>query len=184
MTPTHSRPRLGRWFGPVEPSNSLASGGLSGGGSDHRDDGDDGRAIIEVIFLAVLMLIPVLYIMINLLRLQSATFAVTQAARDAGRVVDAAPTMEEGIARAGQIAAIDLADQNFPNDELTLQFVAPGADCHNSTPVTPTLNAGAVYDICVTAVVTLPGVPTVLTGNNNTVTGVYTIHIGDLREGR
>ncbi len=158
---------------------------MSGGGSDHRDDdGDDGRAIIEVIFLAVLMLIPVLYIMISLLRLQAATFAVTQAARDAGRVVDTAPTMEEGIARAGQIAAIDLADQNFPHDGITLQFVAPGADCHGSTPVTPTLDAGAVYDICVTAEVSLPGVPTVLTGHHNTVTGVYTIHIGDLREGR
>ena len=64
------------------------------------------------------------------------------------------------------------------------QFVAPGADCHDSTPVTPTLDAGAVYDICVTAVVSLPGVPTVLTGKKNTVTGVYTVHIGDLREGR
>jgi hypothetical protein len=181
MTAGRTRSALGRWFGPVEPSDPPGADGMNRGG-DH--DGDNGRAIIEVIFLAVLMLIPVVYILISLLRLQSATFAVTQAARDAGRVVDAAPGMDEGIARARAIAAIDLADQNFPNDQITLQFVAPGADCHNSTPITPTLDAGAVYDICVTAVVSLPGVPTVLTGNKNTVTGVYTVHIGDLREGR
>ena len=42
---------------------------------------------------------------------------------------------------------------------------------------------GAVYDICVTAVISLPGVPTVITGSHNTVTGIYTVHIGDLREG-
>ena len=180
MTAARTRSRLGTWFGPVEPSNSPGADGIS----DDCSDGDTGRAIIEVIFLAVLMLIPVVYILISLLRLQSATFAVTQAARDAGRVVDAAPTMDEGIARAQQIAAIDLTDQNFPSNQITLQFVAPGADCHDSTPVTPTLDAGAVYDVCVTAVVSLPGVPTVLTGNKNTVTGVYTVHIGDLREGR
>jgi hypothetical protein len=181
MTAASIRRRVGGWFGPVEPSDCQGADGTSDEGNN---DGDNGRAIIEVIFLAVLMLIPVVYILISLLRLQSATFAVTQAARDAGRAVDAAPDVDEGIARAGQIAAIDLADQNFPNDQITLQFVAPGADCHDSTPVTPTLDAGAVYDICVTAVVSLPGVPTVLTGNKNTVTGVYTVHIGDLREGR
>jgi hypothetical protein len=40
-----------------------------------------------------------------------------------------------------------------------------------------------VYDICVVAVVTLPGVPSVMTGSNNTITGVFTMHVGDFREG-
>jgi Flp pilus assembly protein TadG len=160
------------WFGPVE---------------DHRtteNPTDSGRALIEVIFLAVLMLIPVVYILISLLRLQATTFAVTQAARDAGRAIDSAPTIDDGISRARQIAEIDLADQNIPTDQLTLQFVRAGTDCSAANSISPTLESGAVYDICVTAVVHLPGVPTILTGSNNTITGVYTVHIGDLRESR
>jgi Flp pilus assembly protein TadG len=176
----------GRWFGPVE-----ASGGgrpRPGGGRTPTcrgaDDSDDGRAMIEVIFLAVLMLIPVVYILISVLRIQAATFAVTQAARDAGRAIDNAPTLDDGITRARQIAAIDLTDQHISDDQLTVTFVNPGTGCTNGNTISPSIDGGAVYDICITAIITLPGVPSVLTGSKNTVTGVYTVHIGDLREGK
>ena len=150
--------------------------------TDDDASNDSGRATVEVVFLGVLLLIPVVYILISLLRLQAATFAVTQAARDAGRAIDAAPTIGEGIDRAGRIAAIDLADQHVPGDSISLRFVAAGAGCDDGE-IAPSLAAGAVYDVCVRAVVTLPGVPTAVTGSHNTVTGVYTIHVGDLREG-
>lgn len=173
MNPKSLRYRQSRWFGPVEPRQRPGN----------TAESDGGRAIIEVIFLAVLLLIPIVYILIGLLRLQAVTFAVSQAARDAGRAIDTAPDIEAGIARARQIAAIDLADQDVPDQRLTLRFVAEGADCKTGKPIAPSLGAGATYDVCVTAVVSLPGVPTILTGSNNTVTGVYTVHVGDLREG-
>ena len=134
-------------------------------------------------FLAVLMLIPIVYLLISLLRIQAATLAVTQAARDAGRAIDSAPTIDDGIARARQIAAIDLADQNIPNGNITLRFVGPGAGCTDDNAITPSLAPGAVYDLCITTTLTLPGIPTIVTGSNNTATGVYTVHISDLREG-
>ena len=168
-----------RWFGPVEPTDLLSAD--TGHRPDHSADG--GRAIIEVIFLAVLMLIPVVYILISVLRIQAATFAVTQAARDAGRAIDGATTIDDGVAKAREIARIDLADQNVSDDQLTLTFVAPGGGCTGESTVTPSLDGGSTFDICVTAVITLPGVPSVMTGSRNTVTGVYTEHIGDLREG-
>lgn len=174
MTKHRPRGRPG-WFGPVEATSPPAA---------EPTDQDHGRAIIEVIFLAVLVLIPVTYIFIGLIRLQATTFAVTQAARDAGRAIDAAPTIGDGIDRANLIAAIDLADQNVSTASITLQFIAPGTQCTAANEITPNLDPGAAYDLCVTAVVTLPGVPTVLTGRNNTVTGVYSIRIGELREGR
>ena len=170
----------GRWFGPVEVDHSGRGDG--GGGGDGDGDGDGGRAIIEVVFLAVLVLIPVTYILISVFRLQGATFAVGQAARDAGRAIDSAPSIEVGIDRAKAIIAIDLADQNVPAGQVDLRFVAAGSSC-DSPQITPTLDGGAVYDVCVVAVAKLPGVPTVLSGSSNTVTGVYTVHIGDLREG-
>ena len=179
--PTRRREPRSSWFGPVEPSSRETVGdGLS---AEAHHNADSGRAIIEVIFLAVLLLIPIVYILISVFRLQSATFAVSQAARDAGRAMDAAPGVDEGLARARQIITIDLADQNIPDRQLTLRFVAPGADCRTGNAVPPSLDGGSSYDVCVTAVITLPGVPTILTGPNNTVTGVYTVHIGDLREG-
>ena len=170
-TPT-GPPGRSRWFGPIESGNH-----------NHAADADAGQAILEVVFLAVLMLIPIIYLLISLVRIQAATLAVTQAARDAGRAVDAAPTIGDGIARARDIASIDLADQNIAAGTLTLQFVAPGATCSADNALTPTLDPGATYDVCVTAILTLPGIPTIVTGTNNTATGVYTIHISALREG-
>jgi hypothetical protein len=160
------------WFGPVEPTNPSDAGST-----------DAGRAILEVVFLAVLMLIPISYLLISLIRIQAATLAVTQAARDAGRAIDTAPTIDDGITRAQQIAAIDLADQHIPSGNITLQFVSPGAACTDDNDITPSLTPGAVYDLCITTTLTLPGIPTILAGRNNTATGVYTVHISDLREG-
>lgn len=145
-------------------------------------DGDEGRALIEVIFLAVLILIPTVYILVSFLRIQAATFAVSQGARDAGRVMDFAPTTAIGVARAEEIARLALTDQNIPTDGMDLRFVPVGGDCVASAEVTPTLQAGAVYDVCVIAVVTLPGVPSVITGSRNTISGVFTLHVGDFRE--
>jgi hypothetical protein len=132
-----------------------------------------------VVFLAVLLLIPVLYIMIGLLRLQSATVAVAQAARDAGRLIETRGYSPD----VDLIARTDLHDQGLPTDQMTVKPVTSGADCRHGSTFTPDYLPGETFDLCVIAVVSLPGVPTVISGSNNTVTGVYTVHIGDLREG-
>ena len=157
-----------------------ATGGNAGAGE--AGDDDSGRAMIEVVFLGVLMLIPVVYILIAVLRIQAATLAVTQAARDAGRAMDSAPSVPAGLDRAGEMARIALQDQHIRSDQVSIRFVAPGTGC-DGVQVPPSLDAGAVYDVCVRTVLSIPGVPTVLTGQQNTVTGVYTVHVGELREG-
>ena len=149
------------------------------------DDGartvdDDGRALIEVVFLAVLLLIPVVYILIAVPRLQSATLAVTQAARDVGRLIE---TTEATTAdTAGNVARYALRDQHIDPETMHIRVVAPGGDC-TSPEVSASHRPGATYNVCVIAGITLPGVPSVLAGANNTVTGVYTVHIGELHEG-
>lgn len=152
---------------------------------DHRAgaSGDSGRATIEVIFLAVLVLIPTVYILISVVRVQAATFAVTQAARDAGRLMDTAPTIDIGLTRAREAAGIALADQHVPPGRLAIRFAAPGTDCRGGVEVPPTMDPGTKVNVCVTAVMSLPGVPSVLTGSDNTVTGVFTLHVGEFREG-
>jgi hypothetical protein len=143
---------------------------------------DAGRALIEVLILGVLLLIPTVYVLSAVLRVQSATFAVTQAARDAGRLIDTAPDLDSGVQRATEAARIALADQRLPGDAVSVRFVAPGAGC-SAAAISPSLTAGAIFDICVTTPLTLPGVPSALT-DNNTVTGVYTLHVGQYRESR
>jgi len=144
---------------------------------------DAGRAMIEVVFLAVLLLIPTVYILASVLRIQAATFAVAQGARDAGRVMDSAPSVAVGVARAEEIARLALTDQRVSADGMRLRFVQSGSDCVSAPEIPPSLSRGDVYDICVVAVVSFPGVPTVVTGTQNTVTGVFTLHVGDFREG-
>lgn len=169
--------------GAAEPATDRADHCTDDGNRcDAEDRRDAGRATIEVIFLAVLLLIPTVYIMIAVVRVQAATFAVTQAARDAGRLLDTAPTIDIGLAQARDAAAIALADQHVTADELRIRFTEPGASCSDGVEIPPTMAAGSSLDVCVTTVISLPGVPTVLTGSSNTVTGVYTLHVGEFRE--
>ena len=139
--------------------------------------------MIEVVILGVLVLIPTIYLLIGVLRVQAAALAVNQAARDAGRAMDAAPTPGVGLTRAREIAGIALSDQHVPAGGVTISVVAAGGDC-DGPQVQPSQTPGATYDICVVVPLVLPGVPSVVTGTRNTVTGIYTVHVGELREGR
>ena len=91
------------------------------------DATDGGRAMIEVIFLAVLLLIPTVYILASVMRIQAATFAVTQGARDAARVMDSAPTVAVGVARAEEIAQLAVTDQNCRPKDSTCGSLRPAA---------------------------------------------------------
>jgi hypothetical protein len=158
-------------------ASSDATGAVDGGATV-----DDGRAIIEVVFLAVLLLIPTVYILIGVLRLQSATMAVAQSARDVGRLVETAPNLPTSDT-ALAVARIALEDQKLATDRLRIVTTGRGGDCAAATGAQLSRNPGSDYDICVITVVDLPGVPTILAGSNNTVTGVYSVHIDPLREG-
>lgn len=147
-----------------------------------RARSESGRAIIEVAFAAVLLLVPTVYILIGVLRVQAATLAVTQAARDVGRLVETSvglPSLEQ--ARA--VAAVALTDQHIATETLRIVTTGPGGSCVEATAAAFSREPGMDYDICVVTVLDLPGVPTVLTGSRNTVTGVYSVHIDPVREG-
>lgn len=75
-----------------------------------RDRNDDGTAILEFVFLAVLLLIPLVYLMITAFTVQRASFAVSAAAREAGRAFVTADTPDQARARAQEAADLALAD--------------------------------------------------------------------------
>jgi hypothetical protein len=105
-----------------------------------------GSAIVEFHFLGLLMLVPLVYILLAVLDVQRASYGVTQAAREAGRIYVA--TGDEAAARlAAQVA---LADQRLD---------AGGAEI-----VIPCYRPGAEVSVTVGSTVRLPFIPEVLAG--------------------
>lgn len=112
---------------------------------------DEGSAVVEFVTLGVLLLVPLVYLVVVLGRLQAGAFAVEGAAREAARVLAAAPDEATGVARANTAVALALDDQGFGDDAAQALSVACSAQpCHT---------AGARITVAVSLDVVLPGVP-------------------------
>ncbi len=74
---------------------------------------DEGRAILEFIFLGVLLLLPLTYLVLTAARLQAASFSASLAGREAGRAFVTAPSDPEAYARARAAAALAFSDFSF-----------------------------------------------------------------------
>lgn len=74
---------------------------------------EDGSAIVEFVFLGVLLLVPLIYLVMALARVQAGSYAVTTAAREAGRAFVTAESGEVASGRAQAAANIAFADQGF-----------------------------------------------------------------------
>ena len=61
---------------------------------------DSGNAVVEFLGLAVTLLVPLVYLVLVLGRLQAGTFAADAASRDAARAYAGAQTADAGAARA------------------------------------------------------------------------------------
>lgn len=141
---------------------------------------DDGTAIIEFVFVAVLVMVPLVYLVVAVATVQRNTLAVTQAARDAGRAFATSESTAQARTRVAAAVRLALADQGLP-DDAEIRFVAAGADCA-ARPITPRLVPGAEFTVCVARRVRLPAVPSVLTGHGIRTVGVYRVHVDDYRQ--
>lgn len=153
---------------------------------DHErcDDvtGDEGgRAMIEFIFLGVLTMVPLLYLVVAAFQLERDVFAVTQAAREAGRAYATAGDPATAETRAGYAMDLALTDQGVPSGGATLSYVPVSARCSVGATGVQSLVPGADFAVCVTRIAQLPGIPGYAIGRRNTVTGRYVVHIDDFR---
>lgn len=89
---------------------------------------DQGSAVVEFVVLAVVLLVPLIYLVLMLARLQAGSFAVTQAARESGRAFVTAASEEAAPARAEAAAAIAFEDQGFGGDG-TLEVTCSETPC-------------------------------------------------------
>lgn len=101
-----------------------------------RRRSDDGNALLEFVYLSVLLMVPLVYVLTTAFQVQRAAFGVTEAARQAGRAFTTAETTAQGSARAQAAAELALTDQGIALRE-PLEVSAPnGLDPGASVRVT------------------------------------------------
>lgn len=140
---------------------------------------DCGSAIVEFVFVAVVVMLPLVYLIVAVATVQRSEFAVSEAAREAGRAFATSDHADQALGRAEAAVHIVLHDQGLP-DDAALAYVPAGSSC-DAGQITPTLVAGAQFTVCVTRHVSIPAVPRVLAGKGITTVGEYVVHVDDYR---
>jgi Flp pilus assembly protein TadG len=146
--------------------------------SGHPDE--QGSAIIEFVFVAVLVLVPLIYLIVAVAVVQRGRLATTNAARDVGRAVATSATAGQAEARAQAALRAALHGQGLTPADVEVRYVEAGADC-TSPATTPSLAPASVFAVCVIRHQPLPAVPTVLAGRGVTIIGRYLVHVDDFR---
>jgi len=110
---------------------------------------EQGSAVVEFVVLAVVMLIPLIYLVMMLARLQAGAYAVGTAAREAGRAYVTTTAGQSAQARAEAAAHIAFLDHSF-EDDGRLTIACDG---------TPCLRPDGLVETTATITVPLPLIP-------------------------
>ena len=103
--------------------------------SRRRDD--SGSALVELSWLAIILLVPLIWVIVSVFEVQQGAFATSAAARAAGRAYALAPDDATGQARAEAAVRQVLADQGTAGQRaaVTITCESPAASCHVGTAV-------------------------------------------------
>jgi Flp pilus assembly protein TadG len=102
---------------------------------------EEGSAVVEFTFLALLLMVPLVYFIITVGQIQSGSFAVVGAADQAAKVFVAQPDAQSAQAAAEQAALIALADFGHDAGQARVSTRCDPADCQAAgTAVTVTVN--------------------------------------------
>lgn len=136
-----------------------------------------GSALVELTWLGVLLLVPMLWIVLSVFDVQRGAFGVSSAARAAGRAFALAPNDAVGRVRAEQAARQALADQGLDGAPVTVTITCtPYPDnCHQGT---------SVITVRIASRVDLPLLPAVLGGQapSFALDASHTVPIGQYQE--
>ena len=116
---------------------------------------DDGTAVIEFVWLAILLMIPLVYVVLTAVSIQRTAFAQTAAARDAARAYATAGSDADGERRAEAAVALAMRDEGVawtPSGRVV--------DCG-----TCSYAPGSSFTVHLQTTVPLPFVPTWLCGH-------------------
>lgn len=138
-----------------------------------------GSALVEVTWLSILLLIPLLYVVVSVFEVQRSAFGVTSAARAAGRAYATAPSEAEGMARARFAASLALRDQGVDAGRLDLRITCEPTPGNCLAP-------GAVIEVALSYPVALPLMPSALGDQTPSirVSADHRVPYGTFREDR
>jgi hypothetical protein len=136
---------------------------------------DGGSAIVEIVWLGVLLLVPLLWIVLSVFEVQRGAFAVTSAARSAARAFALADSDASGREQARAAIRQALDDQGGDDQGFTFDVSCGGGDCHAP---------GAVITVRVWSGVDLPVLPAVLGGDAPSfrLDSTHTVPVGQFRD--
>ena len=121
-----------------------------------RQRDDSGSALVELTWLGILLLLPMVWLLLSVFEVQRGAFGVTAAARSAGRAFALASDDATGTSQARVAASVALADQGLGAEAWRLEVGCPPLpDCHVG---------GVVVTVRVETRVVLPFVPDFLGG--------------------
>lgn len=120
-----------------------------------RGGSDSGSAIVEFLGVTFLLLLPLVYLVLVLAKIQAATYAVQGAAKDVGRAYVLSDSIAEAETRAGAAFGLALANQGFEVGQGTLSVRCGQTNC---------LAPGGTISATAAVSVSLPGIPGAVQG--------------------
>jgi Flp pilus assembly protein TadG len=117
-----------------------------------------GSALVELTWLGILLILPMLWIVMSVFQVQRGAFGVSAAARAAARAYALAPDDSSGVDHAREAARVALDDQGVHGvtPDVRVSCTPYPGDCHQGT---------SVITVSVHSRVVLPLMPSALGGN-------------------
>lgn len=120
-----------------------------------RPPAEQGSAIVEFVWLGLLLLLPLVYVLVTAFEVQRASYGASSASRAAARAFVLAPDQPSAYDRARRAAAVALGDQGLGDKraDVTITCRPEPARC---------LSPGSVVTVVVAATQPLPLAPEVM----------------------
>jgi hypothetical protein len=137
-----------------------------------------GSALVELTWLGVLLLVPLVWIVVSVFEVQRGAFATAGAVRSAARAFALAPDDAEGRRAARQAASRVMVDQGIVGADPSVEVsCVPAGDFHNG---------GAVITVRVSSTVKLPLLPALFGEQRSSfaMSSAHTVPIGRYQEAR
>ena len=142
-----------------------------------RSRDERGSALVELSWLGILLVLPILWIVLSVFQVQRGAFAVSAAARSAARAYALAPDDASGLVRARTAARVALDDQGVggASPELRVTCTPYPHDCHQGA---------SVITVSIHSRVVLPMMPSALGSNRPSfaLDATQTVPIGQFHE--
>jgi Flp pilus assembly protein TadG len=147
--------------------------------ADDRVGDESGTAIVEFVWLAILLLVPLLYIVLAVFDTQRTAYAASAAARSASRAFVTAPDQSTAYSRAEAAARLAFGDQGIDTAGFTLTITCRPDPRRCLTP-------GSVVAAEVRSAADLPLMPAALGGDTPriAVAATHRSPYGTFREAR